>query len=111
MAGLIEIDDEGWSVSSWLFRWVVTRVADNARVDRLVEMKLREIVDANLGGLSLNEVDDLDRLIILNWLADHLVGDAEKHLPMDMVQRDQALRYLEELAQVARDSRGEENSG
>lgn len=74
-------------------------------------MKLREIIDANLGGFSLNDVGELDRAVVLDWLADHLVEDADAHLPTDIVQRDQALRYLQELAQAACDSRGQASSG
>jgi len=98
MAGLIKVGDGGWSASSWLFRWVLTRLADDARLDRQLESTLREIVDENLGWFSLEELGSVDRSMVRSWLAERLVADADASLPVELAERDAVLGYLAELA-------------
>ena len=90
-----------WSVSSWLFRWVLNRVAEDAEVDQRLREKLREIDDENLGWFSLDELSPRDRVIVKTWLAEQLVEDAVAELRPDLPERDGALRLLADLAGMA----------
>ncbi|WP_433014872.1 hypothetical protein [Kribbella sp. CA-294648] len=105
MAGLIEVGDEGWSASSWLFRWVLTRLADDAGLEQQLQSTLREIVEENLGWFSLEELGPADRSMVRSWLADLLVADADARLPIGLAERDAVLAYLAELAELAADGR------
>lgn len=110
MAGLIKVGDGGWSASSWLFRWVLTRLADDARLDQQLESMLREIVDENLGWFSLEELGPVDRSLVRSWLADRLVADADASLPVELAERDAVLVHLAELAELAAGSHGDPSS-
>lgn len=110
MAGLIKVGDVGWSASSWLFRWVLARLADDAKLDQHLESTLGEIVDENLGWFSLEELGPVDRSMVRSWLADRLVADAGARLPVGLPERDEVLLYLAELAGLAAGSRGDPNS-
>jgi hypothetical protein len=101
MAGLIEVGDGGWSASSWLFRWVLSRLAEDARLDWQLESRVREIVDENLGWFSLEELGPVDRSMVRSWLADRLVVDADANLPVELAGRDAVLGCLAELAELA----------
>jgi hypothetical protein len=107
MAGLIKVGDGGWSASSSLFRWVLTRLADDARLDRQLESALREIVDENLGWFSVEELGPVDGSVVRSWLADRLVADADAGLPVELAERGAVLGYLAELAELAAASRGD----
>ncbi|WP_344837176.1 hypothetical protein [Kribbella ginsengisoli] len=106
MAGLMRVGGGGWSASSWLFRWVLTRLADDAGLDRRLESALREIVDENLGWFSLEELGPIDRSMVRSWLADRLVADAVDRLPVELAEREAVLGHLAELAELAGDLRG-----
>jgi hypothetical protein len=99
VAGSIEVHGELWTAASWLFRWVVTRIADEASVSEDVRVTLQEIVDENLGWLSIDDLRPHQRVVVARWLKDCLVTDADARWP-DGSEFDKAaaLRHLGELA-------------
>ncbi|TCC03972.1 hypothetical protein [Kribbella soli] len=67
---------------------------------------LREILDEDLGWLSVDDLDPAHRSAIRDWLADDLAADARARLPLDLtVDRAAALTHLEELSRIASNRR------
>jgi hypothetical protein len=63
---------------------------------------LREVVDEDLGWLSVDGLDPARRVVVRTWIADNLVTDAAARLPLDIaVDRTAAITHLVELAQMA----------
>ena len=101
MAGSIEVDGKLWTAASWLFRWVVSSVADHAGLDADGQARLREIVDENLGWLSIDGLEPARRSIVRDWISERLVADADARLPVDLeADRAATLTHLGELAQM-----------
>ncbi|WP_406051550.1 hypothetical protein [Kribbella sp. NBC_00889] len=111
MAGSMKVDGKLWTAASWLFRWVVSSVADNAGLDPDGQATLREIVDENLGWLSIDDLEPARRSIVRDWISERLVADADARLPVDLeADRGATLTHLGELARMTlpiRDADGE----
>lgn len=108
MAGTIFVaPNRTWPAASWAFHWVAEYLADNLTDKDAIDY-LREVVDTNMGLLSLKE-DGGDftpraRHQILNLLRNNLVPDAEQRLPTENFDREGALELLQQLADMARDA-------
>jgi len=99
MAGTIEIQrDVRWSAASWLFDWVVQRLAGVLPGGDTVA-QLNEIVTEHLGWLALDDLPVADREVLRNSLCRDLLAQAERELPADLAGRERVLERLRELAQ------------
>lgn len=110
MAGTIFVaPNRTWAVASWAFHWVAEYLADHVE-DKEATDYLREVIDSNMGLLSLKEdTGDFSppvRQQILNLLQHELVPDAERRLPTENFDREGALNLLRQLADLAREASG-----
>ena len=102
MAGLLVLKPGAdWSATGGLFDWtlgfLMQRVTAPDAVDRL-----REVVDNNLGSLWLADLPAEARAQAVTQLRDNLVETGRRELP-DGEQKDEVLKHLQELADLARD--------
>jgi len=105
MAGTIFMaPNRTWPVASWAFHWVAEFLADNVEDKEAVDY-LREVIDSNIGILSLmEEGGDFNasaRRQILDLLQNKLVPDAERRLPSENFDRTGGLEVLQELSDMA----------
>jgi Mg/Co/Ni transporter MgtE len=100
MAGSIKVEDVIWTAASWMFDWVLTRIATDPSLTSDVRSSLLLIVDKNLGWLSLRDLEPDDRAMIERWIGGRLVREAAATLPADLPERDGAIEHLQELADL-----------
>ncbi|MER7243306.1 hypothetical protein [Kribbella sp. NPDC000426] len=102
MAGSIEVGGQLWTSASWLFRWVVSRIAEKTNLSQDDRGVLHEIVDENLGWFSVDSLVPEALSTVREWIASNLVTDADAELPLDLdVDRAAALDHLQDLARMA----------
>lgn len=105
MAGVIVISpDQMWTASNSPFRWVLDYLLDKLG-DGPAKDEVKNIADHGYDTLDLDnpaQFTPTDRTQILRILHDHLVTDAEQHLPIDLGGRGDYLSALTDLAEQAR---------
>jgi hypothetical protein len=105
MAGLIIIsdrDDISWSAPSWLFDWVVGRLARDLP-DEDAARRLDEIVDQNLGIVVVDDFEEDLRQRLLGSIRNQLVPWAESELFLRPgLNREGALNQIRDLAGMVR---------
>jgi hypothetical protein len=101
MSGTIVFGDgRTWSASSGVFNWIVAYLADTVH-DQPTRETLREIDEQNFRWLSLVDLSDDGRRLVLSALRDKIVPYSEQHLP-HTDHRDEAVGRIGELATLAR---------
>jgi hypothetical protein len=97
MSGTIAIaPDVRWSAASWLFDWTLEFLAKDIG-DATAAAHLREIVDDNIGWLSLDDLSAEARTSLLRRIKTELVDTADKTLPAGLENRRAVLDLLREL--------------
>lgn len=99
MAGtIVSSDSHHWSAASWFFDWVITAIEDQITNPKLAE-RLREIVDHNLGVLSLPDLPDDEREDLVRTIRGSFLETAKSSLPPDVPNGDRALVHLRLLVE------------
>jgi len=97
MAGTVSLSsDVRWSAASWLFDWVLKTLALSIE-DRELAASLIEIVDENLGWLSLDDLSEEERAKIKQVAQKTLMKTAEQEFPKTMANRAQVIEHVREL--------------
>jgi hypothetical protein len=91
-----------WSVSSWLFYWVLTDIARHTG-DAELAAHLTEIDRENLGWLGLDDITPGQRREVRRIITEHLVDDAEREFRPDAPGRPGGLDLLRDLAAMVSD--------
>ena len=103
MAGTIALSDSAggasWSAASWLFDWVLEAVAGQSR-DEQLKAELTELVEANIGYLSFDDLTASQRDSVRQIITGQLMDIARRELPESMPGRPATLALLEELVSV-----------
>jgi hypothetical protein len=100
MAGTVSLSsDIRWSAASWLFDWVLKSLAVSVR-DQQLAASLTEIVDENLGWLSLEDLSEEARTEIKDLAQNSLVSKGEQEFPRTMPNRAQVIDHLRELTEM-----------
>jgi hypothetical protein len=101
MSGTIAVTpDKRWSAAGWLFDWTLEALARDLS-DEAARQHLREILDNNLGWLSLDDLPPAARAEALSKITTSLVQEADASLPGSVANRPAVLDLLRELARTA----------
>jgi hypothetical protein len=101
MSGTIAITpDARWSAAGWLFDWTVDFLSRDVG-DATATNHLREIIDDNIGWLSLDDLPASVRARLLERIKTTLVDAADRTLPSTLTDRDAVLDRLRELVRLA----------
>jgi len=97
MSGTIAVAaDTRWSASGWLFDWTLGFLAAHVKDPKLAA-ELRQIVDENLGWLSLGDFGPKAEYDLRCLLKRNLLDEAERALPQTLENRTAALDLLQQL--------------
>jgi hypothetical protein len=101
MAGDIYLDGKVWSASSWLFDYVVERIADEIGESQL-SLKIRDIITNNLGLLKLADFGPNDQRLILAAISERLVSLADRDSDPHLANRREVLARIADLVTLGR---------
>ena len=98
MAGMIVVSDSAdWTAATWLFDWVMNEVGA-ATTDPGLVATLREVVDGNIGFLSIPDLAPTHRADFVRIVKNGLSGKADLQFRQEYPGRSEALRYLDGLS-------------
>ena len=101
MSGTISLSsDTRWSAASWLFDWVLQKIADDIP-DVELSTSIRGLLEQNIGWFSLDELTPSQEARVRQIMQGSLVGSAEREFPDVMPGRADALSLLRDLAGLA----------
>lgn len=109
MAGMIKLSNSRkWTVRGGLFYWAVRVLARNVQ-DELVAARLREIDEAGLVGLFLEDFPQDEQTVILRAICSCLLPAAETEF-VSGPARGPALAFVREIVAAACDSLNQSHS-
>jgi hypothetical protein len=101
MSGTISLSPSGrWSAASWLFDWVLKTVATTVG-DAELATELTGIVDENIGWLGLDDLTAVQGDKVRRAIRESLREAAEQGFSAKMPKRDEVLKHLDGLIQMA----------
>lgn len=102
MAGTIAVAPQvRWSAAGWLFDLVVDILKERVD-DPDTRADLDEIVEQGLGWVSVDDYPAPVAAALRQTLRDEVVAAADARLPESLANRDEALRLVRDLADLAR---------
>jgi hypothetical protein len=101
MSGTIRVSGESsWTVASWLFDWVVNRIAELVESEP-VRLELCSIVENNFGYLDFAEFDEKEREALAGAIRSSLYGVAVDRLALrEGFNKAEALSRILELVSL-----------
>jgi len=101
MSGTIEVAEGAeWSAATWLYEWALKIVAEHAHTPNLAR-RLRDAIDSNFGWVKLSDYPPGERREVAEVLRTHLVSESEQRLPETVPNRDEVIRLLADLVDMA----------
>ncbi len=100
MSGTVEVSaGTRWSAASWLFDWVLMSTASMTSDPKLAT-QLSEIVEENLGWVSLSDLASAQRDEFRRVVSGDLLMKAHGDLPADLTERAVVLELIGALARA-----------
>lgn len=100
MAGTLSLSsDLRWSAASWLFDWVLGKIALDTE-DLELSGTINGVIDENIGWFSLDELTTQQKQEVQQILR-AVAAAANREFPDSMPGRKEALNHLAELAATA----------
>jgi hypothetical protein len=101
MTGTLSLSsDLRWSAASWLFDWVLGKIARDIK-DVELSAAINGVVGENLGWFSLDELTEEQQSEIQQILRESVMTAADREFPDTMPGRKDALNHLTDLAAMS----------